>query len=52
MEDLLAFGRQAMASQPFSVLLGAELLHFSQVETRVSGLHYSQVSSLKKLALP
>jgi uncharacterized protein (TIGR00369 family) len=30
MEDLLAFGKQALASQPFSVLLGAELLCFSQ----------------------
>jgi uncharacterized protein (TIGR00369 family) len=30
MEDLLAFGKQALASQPFSVLLGAELLCFLQ----------------------
>src|SRR5512136_524026 len=30
MEDLLALGKQVLASQPFSVLLGAELLYFSQ----------------------
>jgi uncharacterized protein (TIGR00369 family) len=30
MEDLFDFGKQALASQPFSVLVGAELLHFSQ----------------------
>ena len=36
MEDLLAFGRQAMASQPFSVLLGAELLHFSQGRAEIT----------------
>jgi uncharacterized protein (TIGR00369 family) len=37
MEDLLHWGRQALASQPFSVLLGAELLSFSpgSVELRV-----------------
>jgi uncharacterized protein (TIGR00369 family) len=30
MKDMLAWGRQILASQPFSVLLGAELLSFSQ----------------------
>ena len=30
MEDLLDFGKQVPASQPFSVLLGAELLGFTQ----------------------
>jgi uncharacterized protein (TIGR00369 family) len=30
MEDMLALGRQVLASQPFSVLLGAELLSLSQ----------------------
>lgn len=30
MEDLLELGKQVLASQPFSVLVGAELLHFSQ----------------------
>jgi uncharacterized protein (TIGR00369 family) len=29
MDDLLQFGRQALASQPFSVLVGAELTHYS-----------------------
>ena len=29
MEDMLSWGRQVLASQPFSVLLGAELLKFS-----------------------
>ncbi|HED04304.1 MAG TPA: PaaI family thioesterase [Candidatus Fraserbacteria bacterium] len=29
MEDRLTWGRQVLASQPFSVLLGAELLSFS-----------------------
>jgi len=29
MEDMLTWGRQILASQPFSVLLGAELLRFS-----------------------
>lgn len=35
--DMLARGRQALASQPFSVLVGAELLAFSegQVELRI-----------------
>jgi uncharacterized protein (TIGR00369 family) len=37
MEDLLDLGKQALASQPFSLLLGAELLSFSQgrVELKV-----------------
>lgn len=30
MSDLLAWGRQVLASQPFSVLLGAELLDFAE----------------------
>jgi uncharacterized protein (TIGR00369 family) len=30
MEDLLNLGKQVLASQPFSVLIGAELLSFSQ----------------------
>lgn len=30
MEDRLAWGKQVLAAQPFSVLLGAELLSFSQ----------------------
>jgi uncharacterized protein (TIGR00369 family) len=30
MEDMLTWGRQVLASQPFSVLLGAELLCFSK----------------------
>jgi uncharacterized protein (TIGR00369 family) len=30
MEDMLTWGRQVLASQPFSVLLGAELLGFSE----------------------
>ena len=30
MEDLLTWGRQVLASQPFSVLLGAELVGFSE----------------------
>jgi uncharacterized protein (TIGR00369 family) len=29
MEDLLQFGKQALASQPFSVLLGAELTDYA-----------------------
>ena len=29
MEDMLTWGRQVLAAQPFSVLLGAELLGFS-----------------------
>jgi uncharacterized protein (TIGR00369 family) len=29
-EDMLAWGRQVLASQPFSVLLGAELIGFSE----------------------
>jgi uncharacterized protein (TIGR00369 family) len=29
MEDMLTWGRQVLAAQPFSVLLGAELLNFS-----------------------
>ena len=30
MEDMLSWGRQVLASQPFSGLLGAELLSFSE----------------------
>jgi uncharacterized protein (TIGR00369 family) len=30
MNDLLSWGREVLASQPFSVLLGAELLGFSE----------------------
>ncbi|HSD55307.1 MAG TPA: PaaI family thioesterase [Burkholderiales bacterium] len=30
MEDMLTWGRQVLAAQPFSVLLGAELVGFSQ----------------------
>ena len=30
MEDMLTWGRQVLAAQPFSVLLGAELIGFSQ----------------------
>jgi len=30
MENMLTWGRQVLASQPFSVLLGAELLGFSE----------------------
>jgi uncharacterized protein (TIGR00369 family) len=30
MDDVLAIGKQVLTSQPFSVLLGAELLYFSQ----------------------
>ena len=30
MEDMLTWGRQVLASQPFSVLLGAELLAFRE----------------------
>jgi uncharacterized protein (TIGR00369 family) len=30
MEDMLTWGRRVLASQPFSVLLGAELLSFSE----------------------
>ena len=29
MEDMLEWGRKVLASQPFSVLLGAELVGFS-----------------------
>jgi len=37
MEDMLTWGRQILASQPFSVLLGAELLSFREgsVELKV-----------------
>jgi uncharacterized protein (TIGR00369 family) len=37
MEDMLTWGRQILASQPFSVLLGAELLAFREgsVELKV-----------------
>jgi len=37
MEDLLAWGKQVLASQPFSMLLGTELLSFSpgRAELRV-----------------
>jgi uncharacterized protein (TIGR00369 family) len=37
MEDMLSWGRQILASQPFSVLLGAELLSFREgsVELKV-----------------
>jgi len=37
MEDMLTWGRQILASQPFSVLLGAELLSFHEgcVELKV-----------------
>ena len=37
MEDMLAWGRRILASQPFSVLLGAELLAFQEgsVELKV-----------------
>jgi len=37
MEDMLTWGRQVLASQPFSVLLGAELLTFCKgsVELKV-----------------
>jgi uncharacterized protein (TIGR00369 family) len=37
MEDMLAWGRRILASQPFSVLLGAELLSFQEgsVELKV-----------------
>jgi uncharacterized protein (TIGR00369 family) len=30
MEDMLSWGRRILASQPFSILLGAELLGFSE----------------------
>lgn len=30
MDDMLSWGRQVLASQPFSVLLGAELLAFRE----------------------
>ena len=30
MEDLLELGKQVLASQPFSFLVGTELLHFSE----------------------
>ena len=30
MDDVLTIGKQVLTSQPFSVLLGAELLYFSQ----------------------
>lgn len=30
MDDMLTWGRRALASQPFSILLGAELLAFSE----------------------
>jgi uncharacterized protein (TIGR00369 family) len=30
MDDVLTIGKQVLASQPFSVFLGAELLYFSQ----------------------
>lgn len=30
MEDMLSWGRRILASQPYSVLLGAELLGFSE----------------------
>jgi len=38
MEDMLTWGRRVLASQPFSVLLGAELLAFREgsVELKVS----------------
>jgi len=29
MEDMLTWGRQVLSAQPFSALLGAELLHYS-----------------------
>jgi uncharacterized protein (TIGR00369 family) len=35
MEMSLAFGQQVLAAQPFSALLGAELLHFSQERTEL-----------------
>jgi uncharacterized protein (TIGR00369 family) len=35
METSLALGQQVLAAQPFSVLLGAELLHFSQERTEL-----------------
>lgn len=35
MEVSLALGQQVLAAQPFSVLLGAELLHFSEERTEV-----------------
>ena len=37
MDDLFEFGKQALASQPFSVLVGAELLSFApgRVELKI-----------------
>src|SRR4051794_19645312 len=35
-EDLLVAGRQALASQPFSVLLGAELRTFSNGQAEIA----------------
>jgi uncharacterized protein (TIGR00369 family) len=36
MQDMLTRGREALASQPFSVLLGAELLVFSEGRAELS----------------
>ncbi|MEX1187132.1 MAG: PaaI family thioesterase [Gemmatimonadaceae bacterium] len=36
MEDMLTRGKHALASQPFSVLLGAELLAFSEGRAEIS----------------
>jgi uncharacterized protein (TIGR00369 family) len=36
MEDMLTRGRQVLASQPFSLLLGAELLLFSEGQAELS----------------
>jgi uncharacterized protein (TIGR00369 family) len=38
MDDLLAIGKQVLTSQSFSVLLGAELLHFSQGRAEIKVL--------------
>jgi len=38
MDDVFTIGKQVLASQPFSVLLGAELLHFSQGRAEIKVL--------------
>ncbi len=38
MEDRLALGKQVLVAQPFSVLLGAELLSFSQGDAELKVL--------------
>ena len=43
MDDVLTIGKQVLASQPFSVLLGAELLYFSQGRAEIKVLIRSEL---------